>query len=128
MAPFVLSEPLVRAATDHDPESLPSMPGHAQGGALRRAQPVVLPDPLHDLEEQPRGDDLGEEVEVLTVVVTVVEDRVLTERLEQLGRQVDASFHVVVVVTGDGTGTLDGQPARLYAALAQEPWQCSKIT
>ena len=49
----------------------------------------------------PRAEHLGEEVQVLAVLVAVVEDRVLPHRRQQLRRQREPGVEVVVVVVRD---------------------------
>ena len=60
----------------------------------------VAVDALNHLEEHARAQHLGEEVQELTLLVAVVEDRVLAQTLDEIGRQRQAGVEVVVVVAG----------------------------
>ena len=72
-----------------------------RSGTLRGSpKPRVAVDALNDLEEHARAQHLGEEVQELALLVTVVQDRVLAQARDQFGRQRKAGIEVVVVVAG----------------------------
>ena len=95
----VLGRGLGRRARQHA-QALTAVRGHAQRNAVGVAEAAVAVDALDHLEEQPRAQHLGEEVQVLALLVAVVEDRVLAQTLDEIGRQRQAGVEVVVVVAG----------------------------
>src|SRR5690348_14032423 len=74
------------------------MSRHAHRSTVRVAVPGVSTDALHDLQEHARAEHLGEEMQVLAVLITVVENGVLAQRREPLGCERQSGVKVVVVV------------------------------